>query len=154
MEILLLCKINQPVSSLACSGWMHLSDRYLWMEQFKNLIFNRWHFRASEDTSRSLNKEIPRNRKTHNSNVYKIYGYLLKLGHLLRRFFINPSWNVLNNKISNLIVPLPDPGAPMIKVFALLPLENVLASVTVTRDLLDTLVNKLDSKVFENISES
>lgn len=42
----------------------------------------------------------------------------------------------------------------MIKVFALLPLENVLASVTVTRDLLDTLVNKLDSKVFENISES
>ena len=48
-------------------------------------------------------------------------------------------------------IPLPDPGAPMIRVLALLPLERDLLSDTVTRDLLDTLVNRLDNKVLENI---
>ena len=49
------------------------------------------------------------------------------------------------------MVPLPDPGAPMIRVLALLPLERDLDSDTVTRDLLDTLVKRLDNKVLENI---
>ena len=67
------------------------------------------------------------------------------------------------------MVPLPDPGAPMMRVLALLPLERdlnsqyliiseeiittttYLLSDTVTRDLLDTLVKRLDNKVLENM---
>ena len=68
------------------------------------------------------------------------------------------------------MVPLPDPGAPMMRVFALFPLENDLdsqeihqkifekitittnlLSETVTSDCLDALVNRLDSRVLENI---
>ena len=66
------------------------------------------------------------------------------------------------------MVPLPDPGAPMMRVLALLPLERdlnskyliiseeittttYLLSDTVTRDLVDTLVKRLDNKVLENM---
>ena len=66
------------------------------------------------------------------------------------------------------MVPLPDPGAPMMRVLALLPLERDLSqyliiseeiittttyllSDTVTRDLVDTLVKRLDNKVLENM---
>ena len=49
------------------------------------------------------------------------------------------------------MVPLPDPGAPMMRVLALLPLERDLVRDTVTRDLLELLVNRLDSKVLVNI---
>ena len=67
------------------------------------------------------------------------------------------------------MVPFPDPGAPMIRVLALLPLERdlnskyliiseeiittttYLLSDTVTRDLVDTLVKRLDNKVLENM---
>lgn len=49
------------------------------------------------------------------------------------------------------MVPLPDPGAPMIKVFALLPLANDLLTVTATNDLEVELVNKLVNSVLENM---
>ena len=67
------------------------------------------------------------------------------------------------------MVSLPDPGAPMMRVLALLPLERdlnsqyliiseeitttttYLLSDTVTRDLVDTLVKRLDNKVLENM---
>ena len=47
----------------------------------------------------------------------------------------------------HLIVPLPDPGAPMMRVFALFPLERDLVSDTVTSDLLAGLVSRLDNNV-------
>ena len=49
------------------------------------------------------------------------------------------------------MVPFPDPGAPMISVFALLPLDKFLDRVTVTALLEVVLVNKLVSNVLENI---
>ena len=53
--------------------------------------------------------------------------------------------------IQLLMVPFPDPGAPMISVFALLPLDKFLDRVTVTALLEVVLVNKLVSNVLENI---
>ena len=49
------------------------------------------------------------------------------------------------------MVPLPDPGAPMINVLALLPLANDLLTVTATNDLEVELVNKLVNRVLENM---
>ena len=49
------------------------------------------------------------------------------------------------------MVPLPEPGAPIINVFALLPLANDLLTVTAARDLEVELVSKLVNSVLENM---
>ena len=50
-----------------------------------------------------------------------------------------------------LIVPLPEPGAPMMRVLALLPLDMHLDTVTASTVLLLLFTNKLDSRLLENM---
>lgn len=52
--------------------------------------------------------------------------------------------------IQLLMVPFPDPGAPMIRVLALFPLDRFLVTVTANTDL-EELVNKLVRRVLVNI---
>ena len=51
----------------------------------------------------------------------------------------------------HLMVPLPDPGAPMMRVLALFPLEKFLEKVTATTDLVAVLASKLDSRLLVNM---
>ena len=53
--------------------------------------------------------------------------------------------------IQLLMVPFPDPGAPMIKVLALFPLDRLLVTVTANADLEVELVSKLVRRVLVNI---
>ena len=56
---------------------------------------------------------------------------------------------------SHLMVPLPDPGAPMMRVLALFPLEKFLEKflekVTATTDLVAVLASRLDSRLLVNM---
>ena len=49
------------------------------------------------------------------------------------------------------MVPLPDPGAPMMRVLALFPLEKFLEKVTATTDLVAVLASRLDSRLLVNM---
>ena len=51
----------------------------------------------------------------------------------------------------HLMVPLPDPGAPMMRVLALFPLEKFLEKVTATTDLVAVLASRLDSRLLVNM---
>ena len=53
--------------------------------------------------------------------------------------------------IQLLMVPFPDPGAPMIRVLALFPLDRLLVTVTANADLEVELVSKLVRRVLVNM---
>ena len=60
-------------------------------------------------------------------------------------------WRPKSLTIQLLMVPFPDPGAPMIRVLALFPLDKFLVTVTDNTDLEAVLVNKLVRMVLVNI---
>ena len=53
--------------------------------------------------------------------------------------------------IQLLMVPFPDPGAPMMRVLALFPLDRFLVTVSANTDLEVELVNKLVRRVLVNM---
>ena len=53
--------------------------------------------------------------------------------------------------IQLLMVPFPDPGAPMIRVLALFPLDRLLVTVTDNTDFEVKLVNKLVTRLLVNM---